>query len=255
MEKSTNLVNRNFSISIFPKIFKIIDYIINSFILLFLCLSFIYCCYSIWDTTQIYNKADSNIYDIYKPSSKGNLSFEELVRINKEVIGWININDTHIDYPIVQCEDNFKYVNTGADGEYSLAGSIFMDYRNNKDFSNMNNILYGHNMEKQAMFGEIKNYCDKDFFSNHLNGRLYYDSDWHNIEIIAVMKVDAYDEFIYNTSYADISDETKIIEYISKNAININVENIEHGKRFLTMSTCTPEITNGRHVLIGQIED
>lgn len=255
MEKSTDLTNRNIPFAILSKIVMIIDFIINSFILLFLIVVFIYCCYSIWDTTQIYHKADSSIYETYKPSSKDNLSFEELVQMNKEVIGWININNTHIDYPIVQGEDNFKYVNTGVDGEYSLAGSIFMDCRNNNDFSNMNIILYGHNMEKQAMFGEIKNFCEKDFFSNHLNGKLYYNGEWHDLRIIAILHVNAHDEVIYNTSYVGTQDEAKMIEYISKNAINIKVENIEHGKRFLTMSTCTSESTNGRHVLIGQIKD
>ncbi len=73
---------------------------------------------------------------------------------------------THIDYPITQTDNNEKYVNTGADGEFSLAGSIFLDYQNSQAFTDFNSILYGHHMEKGAMFGDLENFQDEAFLRN-----------------------------------------------------------------------------------------
>ena len=86
------------------------------------------------------------------------ISFEELQKINPEVFGWLNIPDTHIDYPLVQAEGNSKYVNTDVKGNFSLSGSIFLDCRNHKDFSDCNHIIYGHHMQKDAMFGELERF-------------------------------------------------------------------------------------------------
>ena len=73
-------------------------------------------------------------------------------------IGWIYIPDTHINYPVMQSEDNDFYLHHASDGSYLYAGSIFLDYRCNADFSSISNILYGHNMSNRSMFADVINF-------------------------------------------------------------------------------------------------
>ena len=86
-------------------------------------------------------------YEIYRPTEEDYGNFDELKAQNSDVCGWITIYGTHVDYPIVQSEDNSTYLMRNPRGEYSLSGSIFMDYMNQKDFSDFNTIIYGHHMD------------------------------------------------------------------------------------------------------------
>ena len=108
-------------------------------------------CYALWDSDQVYNAANAAQYEIYKPTVENEgKTFQELQAINPEVFSWLTVYETNIDYPVTQGDDNMKYVNTNAEGGYSLSGSIFLDYENSRDFSDFNSILFGHHMEKQA---------------------------------------------------------------------------------------------------------
>ena len=142
-------------------------------------------CYALWDSNQVYNAANAAQYEIYKPTAADEgKSFGELQAINPEVFSWLTVYGTNIDYPVTQGGDNMKYVNTNAEGSYSLSGSIFLDYENSRDFSDFNSILFGHHMEKQAMFGEIGLFSDKDYFNARLYGSLYYNgriTDWSSL--------------------------------------------------------------------------
>ena len=95
--------------------------------------------YALWDEQNIYQGAEASIYEIFHPAtqdSDGADGLAELRKWNPDVVAWLKIDDTQIDYPVVQGEDNLRYVNTDVFGEYSLSGSIFLDYRNTVDFSN-----------------------------------------------------------------------------------------------------------------------
>ena len=108
----------------------------------------LYGVYAFWDTRQVYDAASAQKYETYKPKKDDSMSFEQLQAQNSEVIGWLHVYGTKIDYPFTQAEDNSKYVNTDVMGEYALSGSLFLDCMNAPDFSNFNNIIYGHHMEK-----------------------------------------------------------------------------------------------------------
>ena len=236
------------------KIIRFIDQILNFLILSCFLIIALYGMYGIWDNSHINQQGDATQYKTYKPSSEDNLSFEDLVDLNKEVIGWLVVNKTNIDYPVLQSDNNSKYVNTDVYGKFSLAGSIFLDYKNNKNFSDMNNILYGHHMEKDMMFGEIDSFAQKDYFDKHTKGKLFYDNQWHKIEFFAFLCMDAYDDIIYNTFLNWEQDGDTYLNYIKENAINYREISAEK-KRFLTLSTCNSDSTNGRYILIGYIKD
>ena len=83
------------------------------------------------------------------------VDFEELKRINPDIVAWIRIEAAGIDYPVVQGKDNEYYLHHTFKGEENIAGSIFMDYRNTPDFSDENTIIYGHNMRDGSMFAAL----------------------------------------------------------------------------------------------------
>lgn len=237
------------------KVIYILDNIVNILIILFFLPIMLYSIYTVWDSNQIYNNADSSLYETYRPSSEDKLSFEELQKINPEVFGWITIKDTNINYPLVQSSNNSKYVNTDSKGEFSLTGSLFLDSRNQKNFYDMNNVIYGHNMEKKAMFGELKDFENKEFFEKHKYGELYYEDKWHKIEFFAFLYADAYDSVLYNTGLYGIDDYKMYLEYVKRKAEHFRNLPFQPEDHFVALSTCSSNSTNGRHILIGRITD
>lgn len=99
--------------------------------------------------------------------------FAALKKVNPDFVGWIHIPDTKISYPIVQTDDNEKYLHTGFQGEENAAGSIFLDYESRSDLSGQNNIIYGHNMKNGTMFRDLLLFKDREFFETHRRFTLY----------------------------------------------------------------------------------
>lgn len=218
----------------------------------------LYGVYAFWDTRQIYNAASVQNYETYKPKKDDTVSFEQLQAQNPEVTGWLNVYGTNIDYPFAQAEDNSKYVNTDVMGEYALSGSLFLDCVNAPDFSNFNNIIYGHHMEKELMFGDLDRYEDETYFNEHEYGNLYYDGQDHGVHFFAFVKADAYDDMIYNVRIADTSEKSDYLSYVWNHALyyrDINISAEDENVRILALSTCNSQTTNGREVLIGVISD
>ncbi len=89
------------------------------------------------------------------------VDFKKLKSINSDVVGWIRIPETKVNYPILQGVNNSYYLEKNIEKKYSIAGSIFMNYLNNKDFSDNNTILYGHNMHNGSLFGSLKDIYEK----------------------------------------------------------------------------------------------
>lgn len=233
------------------KIIRILDHVVNAIIISFCVLLMLYGGYGLWDSAQVNKQAESQNYQTYRPDDP--LSFDKLKQINPEVFGWLTVEKTHIDYPLVQGSDNSKYVNTDAKGEFSLSGSLFLDCRNHKDFSDMNHIIYGHHMDKEAMFGELEYFQDETYFENHQLGKLYYEGKWHLLEFFSFLQVDAYDEQIYNTTLKNESDRLQYLEYLRSNAQYFKELSFQPEDRYVVLSTCTSTSTNGRHVLVGRI--
>ena len=235
------------------KIIRIADKMVNWLIALCFIPLLLYGIYGLWDSNQINQQADASLYETYKPTAKDSISFAELQKKNPEVIGWITVDHTHIDYPLIQGEDNSKYVNTDPLGAFSLSGSIFLDYNNRNDFSDMNSIIYGHHMEKDAMFGELEYYQEPFYFQKHSCGKIYYEGKWHKVEFFAFLHADAYDSMLYNTELQRVTDVPMYLDYVRQHASYFEEFSFQEDERFVTLSTCTSDSTNGRHLLIGRI--
>ena len=131
----------------------------------------------------------SILWDVYAPNDKTLPYHEE---------PWLMINDTNIDYKVMQGKDNFEYLSKNPYGDYYIGGSLFLDYRNDKDYNDEYNIIYGHNMDGGKMFADLKKFYDKDFFDSHKTGTLYLKHKTYKLEIIGVLKCNAYINGVYH---------------------------------------------------------
>ena len=113
--------------------------------------------YALWDNSRVYAAADNVQAGLLafkpQPQEDNSLSFGQLRDINPDVCGWLTLDGTAIDYPVVQGESNFTYLNTDVYGSFALAGSIFLDVDCDADFSGRYSLLYGHHMENGRIIG------------------------------------------------------------------------------------------------------
>jgi len=119
------------------------------------------------------NSEDNNNNIVIEGDGEGQefvFDFESLKKLNKYAVGWISLDDgEYISYPVLQCEDNDKYLRRLITGKKNTAGSIFVDYRCEGGLDAKNTIIYGHNMRNLSMFGTLKNALTKDWYSNVVN--------------------------------------------------------------------------------------
>lgn len=140
------------------------------------------------------------------------VDFASLQAINPDIVAWLRIPGV-LEYPVVRGKDNSYYLNHTVQKTYNIAGSIFLDYRNERDFSDSKNIIYGHNMKDGSMFHVLRNYQDIDFFQEHTNMEVYLpDGRSLNYQITACEQVPA-DSEIYQIEKgnAEEKEENEII--------------------------------------------
>ena len=230
--------------------------VINMAILAGILIMMTFSVYAMWDSDQIYRSADATRYDIYRPKAGETASFEEFQAENPEVIAWLMVYGTNIDYPITQGTNNLKYVTTDAFGNYALSGAIFLDYRNDKTFADFNSILYGHHMNRDTMFGELSTFEDKVFFDERVYGNLFYEGVDYGLEFFAFIDdVDAYDRSIFTVNVKGQEQKQQYLDNLLANAVNIRNIGVMTSDRLLVLSTCDAAMTNGRDLLIARITD
>lgn len=233
------------------------DRVLNWILYLILLLFFALCCYAIVDAVEIYTGAsvDDALLQ-YKPEENAGLnspSLEELTQINPDVRAWITVDDTPIDYPVLQGKDNVEYVNTDVYGEFRLSGSIFLDAANAPDFSDGYSLLYGHHMENDAMFGALDNFLEKEYFDQHTSGQLYLVDTRYRIELFAALETDAYDSLSFVTSVQSEERQAERLDYLREHADQYREIGVTAQDRILALSTCAGASTNARTLLFGRL--
>ena len=180
--------------------------------------------------------------------------FQSLLKINPDIAGWITINNTKVDYPILQSSDNEYYLNRNYKKDDSKAGSIFMDFRNQVKSQDRQTIIYGHQMKDGSMFGELENFLDEEFFSQ--NQHFQYDTTYasYDVEIFSVYLTTT----DFNYIETDFSNDEEYIEFLKlikgKSEIPTDVQ-VSEKDNIITLSTCNnlldPE--EGRLVVHGKL--
>ena len=236
------------------RLLRLVDEIFSAALLVAMLGIFAYGCYAIWDTNTVVTASLPGIYKKYKPEKKKG-SLEGLQKQNKEVLGWLSVYNTGIDYPLVQARDNEKYLNRNVEGGYSLAGSIFLDFQNSPNFDDFNTIIYGHHMQYHAMFGDVSEFKDQKFFDSHPYGSIFYGGKQRGLEFFAFLEVDAYQTSLYVPAVAGEELRERYLRAIKEAAIWSRHLPVTTEDQIVLLSTCTTALTNGRHILVGKITD
>lgn len=198
--------------------------------------------YTVTESEEIVEKAELPI------------DFAGLQQINPEIYAWIRIPDTNIDYPILQHEDEDQtyYLTRDIYGETSSAGSIYTEYYNQKDFTDPNTILYGHNMKNGSMFHNVRYFADAEYFDEHETLYIYLPDKILTYEIISCYE---YDDRHLLGSF-DFSDEEVYAAYLEtimnpRSMYTMVREDIQLSTedRLVTLSTCVANKPNNRRLL------
>ena len=181
------------------------------------------------------------------------VDFPALQAINPDITGWIYIEGTCINYPVVQGQDNRYYLEHLYNRRSSGVGSIYIDYRNNRDFSHRNTVLYGHNLPDGSMFYPITQYKSQSFYDQHPIALLMTPEKNYRIELVAGFVTDLTDD-AWKMEFA--SDEEFYLwleESVAKSDFTA-LTGITPQDRVITFSTCSNEYRDARYVLIGVLK-
>lgn len=198
------------------------------------------------DNTETTTKKKNNYVSSYYTNFEQ--VFETLLKKNNDTVGWIQINNTKVNYPVVQADSNSYYLNRDYFKKKNSMGWIFMDYRNNIENLDRNTIIYGHNIKQGIMFGTIKNMMNKSWYSNANNQLITFNTLNKNMKwkIFSLYQINETEDYL-KTEFESDDDYMNFLNMLknrSKN--NFNVELTPESK-ILTLSTCFSHTT--RHVV------
>lgn len=161
-----------------------------------------------------------------------------LREVNPDVVGWIRVPDTKIDYPVVQGEDNNFYLKHTWQGHENTVGTIFMDYGSSPDLTDFNTLIYGHNMRTGSMFASLRNYSQHDYFNAHPYVYLLVDNGAFRFEVFSAYQAEL-DASAYGQSFRQRETREKFLQDAAEKS-TIETE-ITPGirDRILTLSTCS----------------
>ena len=243
-------------------ILKSANVIISLFCACVLCIAGIYAIYALWDNYQVYEAAKNVQDDMLrlKPQGEDEGEFKQLLAVNSDVVAWITLDHTNIDYPVLQGDTNLTYINTDVYGNFALAGSIFLDSRCDRTFQSFYSLLYGHHMANDTIFADLDLYKEQTFFKKNKTGKLKLPDGTYDLEIIACLVTAASDENIFGME-KEQSDMDSFLTYIEENALYQRKEMIENIRsqenpkyQILAMSTCSYEFTDARTVVLAAMQ-
>ena len=221
---------------------------INAVVAIVAALLFLICLYAMIDAYNVYAGANDSGILKYKPES-GNT--EKLRELSDDAVAWLTVDDTRIDYPVMQGKTNDDYLNKDPYGEFSLSGSIFLDSRNEKMFSDPYSLVYGHHMEYGAMFGSLDGYADREYFDAHRTGTLtVIKGAEYKITFFASCKAQATEKVIFDPPE---SDNLSLLEYLNKHSLVYYPQEVNAGSRLIALSTCQSAESNERMIVFGTL--
>ena len=212
------------------------------------------------DNKNILKKVDiKEIKEKEPDKTQRMLELEELKKENDDIIGWLEINDTNINYPVLQGDDNDYYIDHNYKKEWSSAGSLFLD----KDFDLQNGsdnyLIYGHRNKTGIMFEDLIKYANEDFYKNHTKIKFTTLDEDAEYVIISVFYSRVYYKNETNVfkyyNFVNATDENDYNNYVynaKKKSIYIIDEDAKYGDQLLTLSTCEYSQTNGRFVVVAK---
>lgn len=231
------------------KTIRFMDSAVNRIIAILCLLLFLICLYAMIDAVNVYMNANDKSVLKYKPQL-GHGS-EALGELSDDAVAWLTIDNTPIDYPVMQGRNNDAYINIDPFGNFSLSGSIFLDSRNSGDFSDPYSILYGHHMEHRAMFGALDDFNKQEYFDQHRTGTLITTSGQdYTIRLFAACKADATEKTVFDPPE---SNNEELLQYLKQHAAVLEPQGVDAQSRILAMSTCQSAENVERMIVFGTL--
>ncbi|MBR5917578.1 MAG: sortase [Lachnospiraceae bacterium] len=207
--------------------------------------------YAIYE--QLYTQARAFSSGGFKTEEVQSVEVQENLTLhNKDYRGVLQIDGTHINYPVMQDGDELYYAFHDTEGNSSPTGSIYMSAFNKSDLSDDYIVIYGHHMDNGAMFGDLDKFLDKDFFDNHTGGTFSCLSGSYKLELWAVVNTDAYEDSVYNVGSLGFND---VVEYVNRYSRYIKPSALNNAKKIIALSTCRDATTNGRLVVYFTLKE
>lgn len=180
-----------------------------------------------------------------------NVDFTELINLNSDTIGWLQVNGTNINYPVVQTNNNAFYLNHSFDKKYNDAGWIFVDYRNNL-VDDKNLIIYGHSRLNSTMFGTLKNVVKSSWYTNSDNhliklSTINTNTSW---QVFSTYVIDEEGYYI-QTNFNNENEYLDFLNTLKNRSIYNYGTSVNKNDRIITLSTCY--INNQRVVLHAKL--
>ena len=205
------------------------------------------------DTDEPSNEKEQITYvDNTAPHYWPEIDFESLKAINSDFCAWILCPGTNINYPVARGSDNDFYLDHLFNKKSNKAGAIFMDYRNDTDFSNRNTIIYGHHMKNRSMFWTLTNYKQQSFYNNNPVVRIVTENGNYEVHLFAAYVASTSDN-AWRVGFKGEEDFLSWVqEAIDKSDFKSDVA-VAYGDKLVTLSTCTYEFSDARYVVLGKL--
>ena len=181
---------------------------------------------------------EENPYWDYINMNMINVNFSDLKRTNPDVVGWLKVNGTNINYPFVQAKDNKYYLTHSFNKSYNAAGWLFLDYRNNYT-NNKNTIIYAHGRTDKTMFGSLKKVLSNEWLNNSNNYIIKISTEKENSlwQIFSIYHIPTTSDYLET----NFSSDTEYLDFLNmlltRSAYNFNAS-ISSNDNILTLSTC-----------------
>ena len=197
--------------------------------------------------------------EIIKKKTERMLKVKKLQEENPDIIGWLEIEGTNVNYPVLQGTDNEYYMTHNYKKEYSRSGSIFLSKDYNWNIPSNNLLIYGHNLNNGTMFQELLKYKDEDFYKEHPIIRFTTAEEDAKYEIISVFFFFFYyksEKNVFRYYYFINPDTEEEYNEFVENAKKASLYEIEatanYGDSLITLSTCSYHVKDGRFAVVGR---
>ena len=182
------------------------------------------------DGVTVYRDEENSNEEKYK------IDFEKLKQKNSDIIAWIKVNGTDIDFPVVKGTDNSYYLTHNFNKEKNKAGWIFADYKNKFDGTDKNIVIYGHNMRDGSMFAGLKDVIKEDWYNNENNKyvTLITENEYQTYQVFSVYQTEV-EEYYLQTNILNFNEFIEKIKNRSKKDFNVEIKETDN---LLTLSTC-----------------
>lgn len=167
------------------------------------------------------------------------VDFTNLLKINNETVGWVNVKNTNVNYPIVKHTDNNFYLNHSFDQKKNSAGWVYMDYRNNTSSIDKNTIIYAHGRLDGSMFGSLKKATQKEWLEKEENHIINFSTTSYNSmwQIFSIYKIEPTDDYLTINFNNDDVYNNFLTALKNRSIHNFNTD-INPKDNIITLSTC-----------------